>query len=89
MDITPLTRSDFEAAVTALGFKEIVPDQRCYREYRSYQHTGSPYLDDEYNWSMIRRGAALAAEGYTPPAPKPIPYECHTCGLDARTCDCI
>lgn len=87
-DLTPISRADFESAATALPYGTAVKDVRCYNEYRSYQAIGEPYADTPQDWLMIRRGATLAAEGYVRPERRPVAYECPTCGLDTRTCDC-
>jgi hypothetical protein len=86
-DFAPMTRSQFETAVTDLGHHP-VKDTRCHGEYRSYRATGAPYADNAYNWLLIRRGATLAAEGFVAPARRIYLHECYTCGLDARSCDC-
>jgi len=84
----PMSRTEFEEAAAQLGIKATFKDARCHGEYLAYQATGQLYSDTVYDMLLVRRGAALAAEGYTPPAPRSHPHECHTCGLDARTCDC-
>lgn len=89
VDLTPLSRGEFEKAAAALGIRAPFGDPRCYGEYTAYQATGEPYSDTPYQWLLIRRGVALAAEGYTPPARRRRPHDCLTCGLDDRTCDCI
>lgn len=88
VDLAPLSRTEFEQAAAELGVLATFNDVRCHGEYLAYQATGEPYMDTPYQWLMIRRGATLAADGYTPPAPRRLPHECHTCGLDSRTCDC-
>lgn len=87
-DLTPLSRAEFEQAAAALGIRTAFEDTRCHGEYLAFQATGEPYDDTPYQWLLIRRGTALAAEGFTPPARRYHPYECLTCGLDSRTCDC-
>ena len=67
-NITPITRQEFERKCADLGLYP-VKDTRCLNEYRSYTAHGAPYADDAYNWAMIARGAALDAQGWTPPAP--------------------
>ncbi|WP_086732874.1 hypothetical protein [Streptomyces glaucescens] len=88
MTLAPLTRTDFEQAAAALGIRSPFNDTRCHGEFLAYQSTNAPYADTPYQWLLIRRGATLAAEGFTPPPRRSNPYECLTCGLDARTCDC-
>lgn len=68
--IQPLTRTEFEAATRARGITAPFKDQRCYGEYKAYQQTGRCDFGGEYGRLMVARGAALAAEGYTPPAPR-------------------
>ena len=88
MKFAPMTRTEFEQAARQLGIRAAFGDARCLGEYRAYKATGAPYSDTPYQWLLIRRGATLAAEGFTPPARRRHPHECHTCGLDARSCDC-
>lgn len=88
MDFAPLSRPDFQQAAADLGIRTAFKDARCFGEYRSYVATGAPYDDTAYDWLMIRRGATLAREGYTPPARRHDPHACETCGLNRRTCDC-
>lgn len=87
-NLIPLTRSEFEQAAAELGIRATFKDTRCHGEYAAYQATGKPYNDTPYQWLLIRRGAALAADEYTPPARRRFAYDCDTCGLDSRTCDC-
>src|SRR5690606_13169031 len=68
---TPLTRDEYERLV-----KHPLKDQRCHGEYQLVTRTGA----DSYGTpaaklagpqlAAVRRGAALAAEGYTPPTAK-------------------
>lgn len=88
VDLAPLTRSEFEQAAAELGIRTTFKDTRCHNEYVAYQASGEVDLDTPYTWLLIRRGAALAAEGFTPPTVRRLAHDCDTCGLDARTCDC-
>lgn len=88
MDFAPLSRASFEQAAAEIGIRHPFKDTRCFGEYQAFQAAGAPYDDSPYQWLLIRRGATLAAEDYTPPARRELPYTCHTCGLDSRACDC-
>ncbi|WP_157882488.1 hypothetical protein [Streptomyces silvensis] len=87
-EFAPLSRAEFEQAAAELGRRTTPKDARCHGEYVAYTATGAPYTDTPYWWLLIRRGATLASEGFTRPAPRSYPHECLTCGLDARRCDC-
>lgn len=71
MSITPISRSEFERLAAQLGIRHPFKDPRCLGEYRAYEATGEYYADTAYYRLMVARGAALAAEGYTPPAAPP------------------
>lgn len=66
--IQPLTRAEFEAEARKIGIRHAFKDARALGEYKAYVRTGEPPGDD-YTLLMVRRGAALAAEGHTAPAP--------------------
>lgn len=100
-DIQPLTRAEYETAVARLHGHP-VPDQRCPGEYLAYLRTGQTYTSgDQHETLMVRRGAALEQEGYTPPrrtsGPGYAPVlvgdlfgsnKAAYCGLGPRTRDC-
>ncbi|MDT0477418.1 helix-turn-helix domain-containing protein [Streptomyces sp. DSM 41014] len=88
MALAPLTRAEFEQEAAKLGIRSTFKDTRCHGEYLAYQATGAPYDDTPYQWLLIRRGATLAAEHFTPQVRTTHSHECLTCGLDTRTCDC-
>lgn len=68
--IEPLTRVEFETAARALGIRTAFKDARCHGEYQLYIKTGQTSTGTgDYEMLMVRRGAALAAEGYAAPAP--------------------
>lgn len=69
-DIEPIDRATFEARAIDLGIQHPVKDARCHGEYLAYSDTGKLYIDSPYDRLMVARGKQLAAEGYTPPAPK-------------------
>lgn len=68
MTIEPLTRDQFEAEARKIGVRHPFKDARALGEYQLYTRTGEQ-PDDDYTRLLIRRGAALVGEGYTPPAP--------------------
>lgn len=80
MEIAPLTRSEYEEAMTQLGYPRATKkDVRCHAEYQHLIETSKNELGthidsidqlDALSLLTIRRGAALAAENYTPPAAK-------------------
>ncbi|WP_242892377.1 helix-turn-helix domain-containing protein [Actinomadura litoris] len=66
--IEPLTRAEYETAAGPGAVKDV----RCHMLHRVYtQHGTTEWGDTPTDREMlaIRRGAALAAEGYTEPAP--------------------
>lgn len=63
----PLTRAEFEAEAATIGHRRTMNDIRCHGEYRAWQRTGEYGDGTPIARLMVRRGAALAAQGYTPP----------------------
>jgi len=88
-DIEPISRDEFERRAADLGIRATFKDARCIGEYDVYVRSGLYYDDTPYNRLMVARGKAAKAEGVPVPQHVRAPYECHFCGLDSRTCDCI
>lgn len=72
--LQPLSRIGYERALHAIGRRSAaVKDVRCHAEYAQYSKDGTVGWGDaptQADMLNIRRGAALATEGYTPPPAK-------------------